>query len=303
MSLKDGKPKELSAIIASQNAEGTIEACLSSLEGQNADGLAEIIVVDNSRDGTARIVEERFRDVKLIKVSEPSLVPQLWTEGAKRASGKIIAFTTAHCVPGADWLSQNLHHHQAEYAAVGGAIENAEPASVVQWAVYFCRYAPFMPPFSAHQVGQVAGDNASYKAWVLEKYAGLIKSGFWEAVVNDQLCKDGHSLLLTPEVQVYHGHSFGMGAFCRQRLVHGRFFGAGRVASAPPIRRLLYIVSSPLVPIIFLGKISRQVLAKRRHRWAFTQSLPVLTLFVLCWSLGEFLGYLSRDDSRERSKG
>ncbi len=278
--------------MASQNAEATVAKCLASLERQNRDGLVEVIVVDNSRDATARIVENAFTYVQLIKISEPLLIPQLWAEGAKRASGKVIAFTTAHFVPDDHWVQETVGHHLSEYAAIGGVIENAQPASLTQWGVYFCRYASYMLPFSPHLVQQVPGDNASYKQWVLEKYAHLIKEGFWETIVNDQLTKDGYTLLMTPSIRVDQGGSWGVWAFCKQRLTHGRIFGAERVAKASPARRLLFIGASPLVPFIFLMKISGEVFRKKRHRRAFLASLSVLALFILSWSLGESVGYL-----------
>lgn len=149
-----------------------------------------------------------------------------------------------------------------------------------------------MLPFSPHSAAQIPGDNGAYKRWVLASYAGLVKNGFWETVVNDRLRKDGHALLLTPHIRISHGPSFGGWAFCRQRFVLGRFFGSGRARAASSLRRFLYVASSPLIPLIFLGKITRQVFGKRRHRQSFVCALPLLLVFVLSWSLGESLGYL-----------
>ena len=96
MSLTPGSPAEISVIVAAQNADATIEESLSSLEEQNDSGVAEIIVVDNSQNGTAALVGDRFPGARVIKVAEPKLIPQLWAIGAQAARGKIIAFTTAH---------------------------------------------------------------------------------------------------------------------------------------------------------------------------------------------------------------
>lgn len=283
---------DLSVVVASQDAEATIGECLSSLEAQNQSGAVEIIVVDNSRDRSAQIVATRFPDIQLFKVSAPSLIPELWARGVEHAAGEVVAFTTAHCIPDSSWIKEILRHRESTYAGVGGAIENLQPAPLLQWAIYFCRYSGYMLPFSVHPVAQIPGDNAAYKRWILKEYADLIKTGFWETVVNDQLRKEGHALLLTPSIRVYHGRSFGMWQFCRQRLVLGRIFGIRRASVTSPARRLLYIVSSPLIPLIFLGKITRQVFGRGRHRQSFVRSLPLLIVFVLCWSVGEFLGNL-----------
>ncbi len=61
---------QLSIIIASYNAEKTIESCLESLENQATDKDFEVIVVDSSPDGTAKLIEEKFPDVNLYRFSE-----------------------------------------------------------------------------------------------------------------------------------------------------------------------------------------------------------------------------------------
>lgn len=284
--------KELSVVIASQNAKGTIVQCLTSLQQQNSDSAAELIVVDNSHDGTTQMIEKMACPVQLTKIAEPLLIPELWGRGAARASGRIIAFTTAHCIPDPNWLAEIRRGHHSAHAGVGGAIENAEHASLDQWAIYFCRYTPYMLPFTTGAVAQIPGDNGSYKRWVVEKYADLIQAGFWESIINDQLRRDGHTLLLTSTMRVCHRRSFGVWTFCRQRFTHGRLFGAERVAATSLIRRLLYIAFSPLIPLVVLAKIGRQVQAKRRHRRVFLLSLPFVILFVLSWALGECLGYV-----------
>ncbi|HEX9015280.1 MAG TPA: glycosyltransferase [Chloroflexota bacterium] len=292
-------PKALSVVIASQNARASVVACLASLRAQDPNGLVEIVVVDNSRDGTARVIAEKFPDVRLIGVAGPRLIPELWGLGAKSVRGEVVAFTTAHCVPDERWLAETRRLHQSEHAAIGGAIENDPSSSLAEWAVYFCRYAQYMLPFAPHLAEQVPADNASYKLWALEKYVDPGSAEFWEFEVNRRLHRDGHSLLLTPQILVKQERSFGVWDFCAQRLAHGRIFGAARVAAASKARRVLYLASSPLIPPVFLVKLARQVLGKGRHRREFLLSFPIVTLFVLCWSLGESLGYLFGTPVRE----
>lgn len=284
--------KDLSIVVASQNASTTIAGCLEALELQNHNGAAEIIVVDNSRDRSAQIVKERFRRVRALEVSGARLIPELWAHGAEEATGNIVAFTTAHCIPDAEWIAQLVRHHQLDFAGVGGAIENRQPSSLTQWAVYFCRYSGYMPPFVPHAAPQIPGDNGSYKRWVLEQYADLTTAGFWETVINDRLRRDGHALLLTAEVRVYHRGTPSMWEFCRQRFTHGRLFGLGRASAASPTRRFVQIIASPFIPVVFLAKITRQVIRSGQHRGAFLRSLPLLALFAMSWSLGEAVGYL-----------
>lgn len=283
----------LTVVVASQDCAATIGECLASLERQRGHHPVEIIVVDNSTDGSAQIVEGQIPGAQLIKVSGSSLVPDLWARGAARAAGQVVAFTTGHCIPREDWLSEILRHHASGHAGIGGAIENRRPSSLNQWATYFARFTAFMPPFAERPVDQIPGDNASYKRFVLEECADLIKDGFWENDVNIRLRAGGHSLLMTPRIVVYHAHRGTVRAFCRQRLQHGRVFGARRINGAGLLLRLLYLTLMPLIPLLILAKIIRRVLARHENPRPLLLSFPLLVLFILTWSLGEFLGYLS----------
>ena len=283
---------DLSVVIASQSTASALAACLSSLTRQIPTDAAEVIVVDNSRDRPARPIEERFPAVRVVRSSDRALVPELWARGAEAARGRKIAFTTADFVAAPDWVAEIRRHHARGYPAVGGAIENGARSSSVRWAVYFCRYAGYMPPFEPHAAAQIAGDNASYERWVLERCADLIREGFWEHAVNDRLRRDGHALLLTPALRVTYASAPGALRFCRQRFAHGRIFGAQRAAATPAVRRAAYVALSPLIPVVFLAKIARRVVVNGRHIGAFVRALPLVVVFTLAWSLGEALGYL-----------
>lgn len=291
MSQRRHHPQTLSVVIAYQGEGSSTLDCLASLANQNWDGALEVILVGSSPE-TTRVIEKRFPEVTVVETPDLLLTPKLWALGAQRASGDVIAFTTSDFIPDERWASEQMREHQTGCAAVGGAIENALPASLVQWAVYFCRYSGFMLPFSARQVEQVAGDNASYKRWVLEEYADLVKDGFWENVVNARLCREGHALALSPQVRVEHRSSFSVRAFSEQRFHHGRMLGAQRAAAFPLAKRVAYAALSPLIPALFFRKIAGQVFEKKRNRWALAMAAPVILWFLAFWSAGEFLGYV-----------
>jgi len=282
---------KLSVVVASQNARASIGACLAALEAQRAEGV-EIVVVDNSTDGTAEIIKERFPAVRLIVEPPSALIPELWEAGIRQSAGEIVAITTAHCVPGRDWVARIIQAHEAPVPAIGGAVENDESAGLVDWAVYFCRYSRYMLPFPEGPAPEIPGDNASYKRASIDRYPGVRRHGFWEPAVHAELRKAGLELWLVPSIVVRHKRSFGFFGFLKQRFQHGRQFGAWRASSLTRSGRALYIALSPAIPFALLARIVRQVLGKRRHRGKLFASLPVLALFLLAWTGGELTGYL-----------
>ncbi|MDX1547657.1 MAG: glycosyltransferase, partial [Rhodothermales bacterium] len=220
----------LSVVVGSHNARATAAECLDALTRQCAAHEAELIVVDNSDDGTAGVIRARFPGVRLIETREHAHIPELWAVGIRASTGAVVALTTAHCVPGPGWVRGTLEAHAQAYPGIGGAIDNHPAAGWAGWAIFFCRYSQYMRPFPEATNDEIAADNASYKRWALERYREAWRHGFWEPTVHAEMRRDGYELLRTPGVVVYHKRSFTARGFVRNRFSHGRQFGRDRAA-------------------------------------------------------------------------
>jgi len=282
---------ELSIVVASKNTQRTIGACLDALVKQSQVGEVEIVVVDASTDGSAEIAR-LFKQITLVQADPGFLVPELWKMGIERTKGRSVAFTTANFIPAGNWVAEMRSQLQSDHAAVGGVFDKLAPDSLNQWAIYFLRYAAYLPSISAHSASQLAADNAVYQRWVFEKYAHDIEDGFWEHPVNRRLKADGHTLFLTPAMKVSMGYFSPPGEFFRHRFFHGRIFGAERASQASLIKRLFYILASPLIPLLLLLRVTLNVLRNKTHTVKFILSLPWILFYVLGWSSGELSGYL-----------
>jgi hypothetical protein len=119
-----------------------------------------------------------------------------------------------------------------------------------------------------------------------------MRGGFWENSVHQEMRRKGMSLLKSPEIVVYHQKSFTFFGFMKQRFWHGRQFGETRAASVTEFQRLAFALRSPLIPFVYLFRITRRVAAKKGNVVKFITSFPILVLFLLSWSIGEFSGYL-----------
>ena len=285
---------EISVVIGSHNARASVAACLDALTQQCAGCRAEIIVVDNSTDGTAAIVAAQFPDVRLLSAAPEQWVPELWETGIRASRGPIIALTTAHCVPDDNWIVEILAAHcENDAVGIGGAIENDASSGIVDWAVYFCRYAKYMKPFAPYHIHDIPADNASYKRWALDRCTDVRASGFWEPDVHAKLIAEGHRLLMTPRICVRHMRSFTFGEFMRQRFWHSRQFGSSNAIRLSSASRLAHIVAAPLIPFVMLSRIMRLVWRRQRQLAPMLLATPVLLLFLASWAAGECLGYLS----------
>ncbi len=289
----------ISIVVASHNGRDNIGRCLNALHDAWRSGEAEVIVVDNSSDESSELVGRQFPEVKLVQAAKDKFIPQLWEIGIQQARGEIVATTTAHFVPEKDWIPQILKAHEKAFAGIGGAIENEAGGGVVSRAIYFCRYSAYMLPFEERRVKDFAADNASYKRAVLEKYEAERRNGFWEAAIHEQMIADGHELSLNPGIVVRHHKSFSFAGFMEQRFFHGRQYGTDRAKHFSTMRRLAYAVMSPLIPFIYLSRMTRRVMDRKKNITLYLSALPVITAFLVSWSAGELLGYLSVPEEKE----
>ena len=282
----------ISVVIASVNGLPAIDECLTALERQRGDIDAEIVVADRCGDGTSRHIRKKFPHVKLLEFSERLSIPELRAIGMSHATGDIITVTEDHCMAREDWYLEILKAHESAYAAVGGAVENGSDHRILDWAVYLCEYSHVMLPIPDGEVDGIAGNNASYRRDVLDQVGESVKRNYWESFLHEELKKNGVQFLSAPSIVVDHKKEFGFLYFLRQRYHYSRSFAGMRRTRMSIPKRVFYIVGSPLLPFLLIGRIAFRVFRKKRHYKEFLLSFPVLSIFMASYAFGEFVGYL-----------
>lgn len=279
-------PPRLSIVVGAHVAEAGGAACLAALADQRRPGV-EVILVEDGPGGPAA-------PDWMVRVRRPGgLVPELWAEGLRHASGDLIALTAATVVPDGDWVDRILGADAGGPAAVGGPVEPGVGLGLVDWAVYFCRYAPYMLPIAEEEHLEVAADNASYRGEVLRRYRHLYEDGFWEPFVHHAMRRDGHLFRVGTDRVVRQAPGASAARFCRQRYLHGRANGCQRSIGLGRRHILQGILTTPLVPAVMTARAGRLVRAKGRLMSRFVASAPIVLLFYTAWATGEMAGRLS----------
>lgn len=271
--MTDGAPGRgavplVSIVVGAAGGEGSAAPCVEALAGQ-ADADVEVIVETGDR-----------------------LVPELWADGIARSTGAVVALLASTSVPDEGWVARTRQAHEGGRAAIGGPIEAGPGLTLVDWAVYFCRYAPYMAPVAEDAGLEVPGDNASYDGEVLRRYHDLYRDGFWEPFVHAAMRADGHRFGFCPERVVRVLPGARSSEFARQRFVHGRAHGRARSRGVSRVRVLLGAATAPLVPLVMAGRTVRTVLGKGRNRARLAVALPLVLWFFCCWAAGELAGRL-----------
>ncbi len=283
---------KISVITVSLHGSSLLEESLRALEKQEGDGDAEIIAVSCPQNGPAEHIKKEFSRVKFVQSSERLGIPQLRALGMSHATGDIIAITEDCCIPRENWFEEIRKAHRRGYGAAGGAIEKGSSNKIVNWAVYLCEYSQAMPPIPAGEVAGIAGNNASYKREVLERVDDTVRKDYWEFFLHEELRKQSVRFVSLPNMVVVKKKEFRFFYFLTQRFHYSRSFAAMRKTRIPASRRIVSVLISPLIPFLMTWRIAQQVHQKKRYYKELLMSLPLLTIFLGSYAVGEFAGYL-----------
>lgn len=286
---------QYSVIVPSYNSEKTIADCLSSLVDQADLESTEIIVVDSSRDGTARLVKERFPRVALIHSKERKSAGEARNLGIQKARGRILLFIDSDCVADPDWIAKmTAAHGDDEYAAVGGGVENGNPETLASWAGYFLEFSRHFPAGRRRGIAHVPTCNVSYKKHAFDETEGFPADMYpvEDRVFNEDLVARGGRILFDPEIRVRHFHRTTFGDLLGHQLTIGR--GSAWMRKRPGRRKSL-LVKSPLLlplvlPLLLIGRLAfvakRFPTYKPRITLMWLISFPLYFVGLIFWLAG-----------------
>jgi len=112
-------PPKFSVIICTRNGADRLATCLKACRQIDYPDFEIIVVNDGSTDGTAAFLD-RQKDLRVFHL-EPSGLSAARNDGAKHATGEILAFTDDDCRPDEQWLSWLARaYSESSHAAIGG---------------------------------------------------------------------------------------------------------------------------------------------------------------------------------------
>lgn len=223
--------------------------------------------------------------------SPSALVPHLWRDGLIAAGGEKVALTTSQFVPPVSWIPAILNLDLEHWVGVGGPIVTSLELDPVRWAVYGLRYWKFAPPMASADIAEIAADNAVYRRADVLRHGELLRDGFWEPTFHERFRQEGLRLCInTALVNEFRGGE-DPSAFCRHRFQHGRTYGRTRGETLNRLRRIAFMIATPLLPFLLFGRVLTSLLRRPGFRKPVIHSLGWLFLFSLAWSVGEGRGY------------
>lgn len=282
---------KVSVVIASKVGAPFIDQCLGSIAPEVSRLGAEAIVVIADGATYASRIATQFPWTRVI--SEPGLrrIPELRRRGVEAATGEFVAIIEEHCSAATDWLHAALAAHSSgEYGAVGGAISDYDYDRLRDWVVYFCEYNGAFPPAPEGETAHLNDANIVYRRSILVDNLALLDDGYWPMTLHPTLRAKGVKMRSVPGMVVYHRGPFDFAYYLHQRFLFSKAFAGVRAQTQPLIWRLAYIVGAPLMPLMLLTRMAKEVVAKRRRIRQFVLTLPLTVPALVVFVAGEWVG-------------
>jgi hypothetical protein len=211
--------------------------------------------------------------------------------GVRQASAPIVAFAESHAYPGPGWAERLIEAHRQPWAGVAPMIGNANPETLVSWANLFIDYGRFVEPISGGAVDYLPGHNSSYKRDLVLEYDSELEALMEaEILLHGALRMRGHELYLDSTIRTLHLNITRWASWLPERFYTGRRFAAARALGWPAWRRLLYALAAPLIPLIRLPRVLRDIRGSTRDD-LLPAILPPIVVGLVVSAIGEGAGY------------
>lgn len=213
----------ISVIIPVYNASQTVAQTLKALQVQTFSPIEVIVVDDGSTDSSAAVIQS-FPNVKYF-YQQNSGPASARNYGAAQASGEIIFFTDADCVPQKNWVERMLQGFQSENIAVvcgSYGIANSESllARVIHQEILF-RHHRLMSVYP-----KVFGSyNFAIKKKIFEEVGGF-NTQYRNASGEDndlsyKIINAGYKIFFKKSGLVDHYHTTRLGKYLKEQFRHG----------------------------------------------------------------------------------
>jgi hypothetical protein len=282
----------MSIIIVTPDSYDTIRNLVGALRAQTArDALELVFVVPAAavmNDGIADL--DCFCGRRIVELGILRSVAHAKAAGIRAATAPVVVMTEDHSLPDPAWAQALIDAHNRGWAAVGPAMANGNPQSLISWADFIIGYGPWFNPLAAGEVEDLPGHNSSYQRDLLLEYKDRLAELLGaESILHQELRTNGHRLYLEPAATTFHSNFTQITPWVPYLFYSGRLFAAQRANSWSIMRRAVYSAGACLIPLV---RLKRLVPGVRRSRPDLLPRVLAPLLFALVVdSVGQWLGY------------
>ena len=288
---------QLSVVVVTPGRFASLRRTVQALQQQTARQVIELIVVAPSEGAVSdrgSADTDGFQSVRVLPIGAIENVDHAAAVGLQAANAPIVGSIEDHAFPEPDWAFHLLRAWSDRWAAVGSAIENANPERALSWANMLIAYGQWMPPGRPGETGWVPSHNITVRRDLMRDFGpALAQKMGREGQFLRELQAAGHRFAFEPKARIRHVNPSTLEATARLRFDAGRLYGASRaqVERWGTFKRIAYTLGSPLIPVLRWHRLRGDLAARGVNVPMRVQPAFILALcFDAC---GQAAGYLT----------
>lgn len=288
---------KLSVVIVGRDGIASLRPILLCLAGQTIAKDIELIAVlpqDRCRPETLSPWETSFRGTRAVSVATIGNRGRAAASGVWVTTAPIIAFTENHCFPDPDWAEALVRAHDGSHAGVAPVVLNANPESLLGWAIYSSGYAEFSDRAEPQEIPEMPLHNTSYCRNPLAALGNELEELLsHESRLQQRLRDNGHKFFLTPAAKTRHINEATWKLVLGLNYCNGRRYGGHRALGWGWSRRIAYAALFPFLSVNVARKALQRLDNCGSDRPPMSAGLLLaIWLQSLAHAAGEAVGYL-----------
>jgi hypothetical protein len=286
-------PPPLSVVVIAPGGVDTVREVVQGLNGQERVAGIEAVLAHPA--GIPFPVED-FRTDPFLALRTYAYRPGrsravIKTECLPLTSSPVVAFLEDHVRPTPGWARALIDAHAEGWAAVGYAVDNANPESLLSWANLYMTYGPYIRAGSS-EAKTLSAENVSYKKDLIVQVGQVLASLMeHEYFLHEVLRSQGHRLYVSSQALIYHRNKATVFATATESFSVGKNFARSRSMGWPVWKRMAYAGGSVLLPAIKGRRILRQINESGYNR-LLPGLLPPLAYALTVNAFAEMWAYL-----------
>lgn len=294
---------ELSVVVVTPSGFDVVRKAVDHLRAQDARDRIELVIVAPSEAelGPLGDAVEGFCAYRVVETGPLTTTGRAIVAGFHAAAAPLVSYVEEHCYPLDGWAEAVIAAHDGPWAAVGSSLENANPESVVSWAMLLMDFGPAVELAEPGEVRALPSHQTSYTRPALEGHGqDLHQLLEVEAVLQASLVARGDRLYMESAARRAHLNPTRVRSMASGQYLAGLQYAPLRIRQEgfSGMRRLAYAAAAPLIFVVQMGRTLRQIARIGRTRELVPQILPALVLGLAAQQAGETVGYVTGRQAR-----
>jgi hypothetical protein len=286
------RPPAMSVILPTDTYQ-TIRLVVQHLGRQTVRDRLEIVIVAPRREPLKLVQSELegFAGVQIVPVESLQRLGAARAAGVRAARAPLVFIGETHSYAHPRCAEVLIEAHSGPWASVVPGFGSVNPVGLLSWSVFLLDYGQYLYTLPARETVTAPIHNVAYKrAALLEMDSELDE----ELAYGDQLLVSfharGYRIYFEPAARLDHLNVSRWGAWVSDRFQGGLLIGGRRAERWSVLRRLVYFLGAPLIPLVLFRRATKGARDARRQGAPFGTT-PALVLATIVSTVGEMIGY------------